>query len=271
MFSRRPDRPKEEPRYGPPSGSARPTDLVAVPPSDQPGVWGAAPVPASSGGYRAVPAGAGAGDATVVAANDHVEGVLRSGQGVLVLGSFAGTIESESWIQVAESATVRADLMAMEIIVAGRFAGRILAKGRLEITPTGQIQGEIETPRLLLHEGGLIDGALSMTRKDPMRLGAPAPSDPGAAAAAPVAQAVPGAAQAQPVVPAKTSVRASGGPAVSPRSRGGPPVPVEAAAPAHAAGGPAAPAHAAGGPAAPAAPTLAQPAPEPAPEGSPRS
>jgi cytoskeletal protein CcmA (bactofilin family) len=126
------------------------------------------------------------GDATVIAEHDHLEGTLRSAQGVLVLGSFSGSIESESWVRMAERSTVKADVTAQEVVVAGSYEGRLLASGRLEIAATGQVRGEITAPRLLLHEGGFIDGALSMTRPEPGRPGAAstdraqeAPSRPG--------------------------------------------------------------------------------------------
>ena len=164
MFSRRPDRPKEEPRLAP---SPRPSELVPVPPSGSyPGVWGSTSVePASIGagpGTWEAPSGM-ASEATVVAERDHIEGALRSGQGVLVLGSFSGSIESESWIRMGEESRVQADVTADEVVVAGRYEGRLIARSRLEITATGHVLGDIEAPRLQLHEGGVIDGALSMT------------------------------------------------------------------------------------------------------------
>lgn len=203
MFSRRPDRPREEPRH---STMPRSTELIPVAPSDQPpGVWGAShqPAPTSQGGP---------GDATVIAATDHVEGVLRSGQGVLVLGSFAGTLESESWIRVGETARVRADLVAEEIVIAGLYEGTLIARNRLEIGPGGHVRGDIRAPRVLLHEGGIIDGTLHMTMTE---------ARPAAGARGP---AVPDAA------PAPASVRGASAGALSPRSRGATPVPVEAAA-----------------------------------------
>jgi cytoskeletal protein CcmA (bactofilin family) len=156
MFSRRPDRPREEPRFSPPSG-ARSTDLVAAPLSPTP--WAGhlgGPAPDAGSAYRRE-------EATVVAEHDHIEGTLRSGLGVLVLGTVIGRIESDLWIRIGETAEVRADLVADEIVVAGRYEGHLVAAERLEIAPTGQLRGDIEAPRLMLHEGGFIDGQLSMT------------------------------------------------------------------------------------------------------------
>lgn len=185
MFSRRPDRPREEPRQAGTAPAGRPGDLAPIP-ADPGAPWVTSPVPGTpapgasptgaplSGAMP--PAGpdpatiaASRGDATVIAEHDHLEGTLRSAQGVLVLGSFSGSIESESWVRMAERSTVKADVTAQEVVVAGSYEGRLLASGRLEIAATGQVRGDIVAPRLLLHEGGFIDGALSMTRPEPGR------------------------------------------------------------------------------------------------------
>lgn len=217
MFSRRPDRPREEPRH---STMPRSTELIPVVPSDQPpGVWGPS--------HQASPTSlAGPGDATVIAATDHVEGTLRSGQGVLVLGSFAGTLESESWIRIGEGARVRADLVAEEIVVAGLVEGTLIARSRLEIGPGGHVRGDIGAPRVLLHEGGIIDGTLHMTmteaRRPAIARGQVVPPP------APMAQPAPEAATTP--VPGAVSVRGPSVGALSPRSRGATPVPVDASA-----------------------------------------
>lgn len=170
MFSRRPDRPKEEPRFAPPSTSSRPSDLVAVPGSEPapPQSWGSPPSP-SGAPPNAWPAPDAGDGPTIIAEHDHVEGTLRSTQGVEVMGSFSGRIESETFIRMGDRSTVKADVTAEEVVVAGQYEGKLIARGRLEIADTGHIQGDIEAPRLLLHEGGFIDGALYMTRTDASR------------------------------------------------------------------------------------------------------
>ena len=100
-----------------------------------PAPWGTSPVPPAQDPSSVA---AGRGDATVVGERDRLEGTLRSAQGVLVLGAFTGTIESESWVRLGESSTVTADITAQEVIVAGRCSGRIVATGRLEIAATGR-------------------------------------------------------------------------------------------------------------------------------------
>jgi cytoskeletal protein CcmA (bactofilin family) len=197
MFSRRPDRPKEEPRFAPSSPTARPNELVAVPvAATQPGlvpppgtapVGGPQPMPGSGVAPMGIPEPtpfSGMGDETVIAPRDQVTGKLVSRQGVRVLGTFDGTIESDTYIRMGDASRVKADVRAEEVIVAGQYEGKLVARGRLEIAATGQIKGDIEAPRLLLHEGGLIDGALHMTPAEDRPAGSRASSGSSSSASA---------------------------------------------------------------------------------------
>lgn len=131
MFSRRPDRPDQDPR----SLSAAPTGVPGqLPPGPSGGTT--TPVPSSADPMNVA---AAHGDATVVGARDRLEGTLPLAQGVLVLGGFTGAIESESWVRLGEGSMVTADITTKEVIVAGRCSGQIVAAGRLEIAATGRV------------------------------------------------------------------------------------------------------------------------------------
>ncbi len=221
MFSRRPDRPNQDPR----SGSA---PAPGMPSALGPGQWSPVPSPAAD----PVSTAAAQGDATVVGERDRLEGTLRSSQGVLVLGAFTGAIESESWVRLGERSMVTADITAQEVVVAGRCSGRIVASGRVELAATGTITGDIQTPRLQLHEGGVIDGGLYMTRTDVVRAGTGRSAAPAAVAPTPVAgpsaEPVPVVAE---VPAAKPSSVREGSRAPSPRS-GAASIPVDKSVPA---------------------------------------
>jgi len=103
---------------------------------------------------------------SVVAREDRFEGTLRSRKGLRVHGQFQGHIDAVTSVVIEEGASVDADLTADEAIVAGDYAGKLVCRQRLEIRSTGLIKGEIETVRLMLHEGGFIDGELHMKRAE---------------------------------------------------------------------------------------------------------
>jgi cytoskeletal protein CcmA (bactofilin family) len=98
---------------------------------------------------------------SVIAAGDVFEGKLTT-NGVRVQGTVRGTIESKSNIQVDEDASVEADLTAENVTIAGTYKGNLNCNGRLEITASGRASGELDTGRILLHEGGFFEGTLHM-------------------------------------------------------------------------------------------------------------
>jgi cytoskeletal protein CcmA (bactofilin family) len=152
MFSRHNERPPEDPRS---------TGMPPVPANPSPGMRDAVAVPVNAEVPPMMQR-----EESVVAREDRFEGTLRSRKGLRVLGQFQGHIDAVTSVVIEEGASVDADLTADEAIVAGDYAGKLVCRQRLEIRSTGLIKGEIETVRLMLHEGGFIDGELHMKRAD---------------------------------------------------------------------------------------------------------
>lgn len=101
---------------------------------------------------------------SLLAQEDTFEGEIKTSTGVRVLGTVRGTIDSQKYVRIESGATVEADIMAEEVVVAGTFSGSLLCRTRLEITSTGQVTGKVDTKKLHLHEGGFFDGELHMER-----------------------------------------------------------------------------------------------------------
>ena len=101
---------------------------------------------------------------SVIGKEDQFEGTLRVKHGLRILGQVQGEIDAATSVMIEEGAKVEAGLTADEAIIAGEYSGKLVARQRLEIRSTGRVKGEIETVRLMLHEGGFIDGALHMQK-----------------------------------------------------------------------------------------------------------
>jgi cytoskeletal protein CcmA (bactofilin family) len=63
-----------------------------------------------------------------------------------------------------------------ELIVAGEIEGDVRARSRVELLATGCIRGDVETPRLVVAEGGRLLGRCSTGSG--VRAGGPAPIAP---------------------------------------------------------------------------------------------
>lgn len=144
-----------------PTPIVRPEPVVATPSSP---VETPQSTPAAT---SAQSASAAAADTSLIAAGDVFEGKLITTNGVRVLGTVRGTIESKSNIQVDSDAMVEADITAENVTIAGTYKGNLNCNGRLEITSTGRASGELETGRILLHEGGFFEGTLHMKPDQP--------------------------------------------------------------------------------------------------------
>lgn len=91
-----------------------------------------------------------------------VEGKIVIAGTFRVDGQVKGNITSEHSLLLGENSNVEGQVDANDVVIAGRFDGSIFAKERVEIQPTGVVTGEVHTPCLVIHSGGVLDGQCHM-------------------------------------------------------------------------------------------------------------
>ena len=74
-----------------------------------------------------------------------------------------GTIVSNSTLVLGENARVEGEIQGNQVVIAGRFEGKLTAKGRVEIQAKGVVRGEIHAPCVMIEAGGIFDGRCHMT------------------------------------------------------------------------------------------------------------
>jgi cytoskeletal protein CcmA (bactofilin family) len=114
-------------------------------------------------GTGAAPAPAVPSDLSVIARADRLEGTLKVAGTLRIQGTLTGSIEATT-VQIDEGAQVKADITADEVVIGGEYNGKLVCRQRLEIRSTGVVVGQVQTFRLMLHEGGSIDGELKMIK-----------------------------------------------------------------------------------------------------------
>jgi cytoskeletal protein CcmA (bactofilin family) len=82
-------------------------------------------------------------------------------------GNFHGSIATNDCLIVGENATVHADIKAGEMEIHGQVFGSIVCARRVEVSPTGRIRGDVETPVLVIDAGAMIDGRTRMATDKP--------------------------------------------------------------------------------------------------------
>jgi cytoskeletal protein CcmA (bactofilin family) len=98
--------------------------------------------------------------ASVIGKNTRFRGEVR-GSGLLVIrGYVEGTLHLQGRVSVESGSSLRADIDAPEMVLAGDFEGRIRVREILSVRSSGTLQGEVESGVILVEEGAVIRGTV---------------------------------------------------------------------------------------------------------------
>ncbi|MCP3176176.1 MAG: polymer-forming cytoskeletal protein [Desulfuromonadales bacterium] len=90
------------------------------------------------------------------------EGKLVFDDIVRLDGAFRGEIASKDTLIVGEAADIQAEITVGSLILSGRFKGNIKASSRVELRNPAMVEGNIETPVLIVEEGVRVNSNISM-------------------------------------------------------------------------------------------------------------
>lgn len=96
----------------------------------------------------------------------NVTGELRFQTSFRVDGKFSGTVMSEGELIVGHGGEVDGDLRVGQIVISGTVSGTIRASRRIHLSSSGKLLAEIDTPILIIDEGGFFQGRCSMVREE---------------------------------------------------------------------------------------------------------
>jgi len=88
-----------------------------------------------------------------------IEGRVVSTETLNIDGSIEGTIEvGDHNLNIGPGAAVKADLIARTVTISGAVTGNVMASEKVNLQPTGSVDGDITTPRLVMADGAVIKG-----------------------------------------------------------------------------------------------------------------
>ena len=99
---------------------------------------------------------------TILAEDIDFEGEVTFGRPLMIKGRFRGRVDTSSDLFVGEQAVVEATIRAYRVSSKGRITGDITAVSRVELFSTARVQGDIETPDLVMESGCVYNGACRM-------------------------------------------------------------------------------------------------------------
>lgn len=102
------------------------------------------------------------GGLSIVARDLTVTGDLEAAGVIRVEGRVLGNVQAGDQVLLTEDAAIEGNVSTREAVIGGRVHGTISASERIEIQADAVVEGDLITPRLLIQEGGRVNGAVRM-------------------------------------------------------------------------------------------------------------
>ncbi len=94
--------------------------------------------------------------------DDRLHGTLEVAGKFLIESYVKGTVRCKTELTVGDSARIEGEVEATIVIVAGKVSGNIHGSERVEILPSGVVEGDVHAPRLVIQLGGVLEGRCHM-------------------------------------------------------------------------------------------------------------
>lgn len=96
---------------------------------------------------------------TIFGSGTRIEGDINTNGSLRVEGEIDGTIKADGDLFVGEEGSVQTEVEARKVVIAGTVKGNVLAHEKLEILPSGYLDGDIKTDTLKIEEGAVFVGS----------------------------------------------------------------------------------------------------------------
>ena len=102
----------------------------------------------------------------VLDVNAAMQGTLRFDDPVnlRISGKFEGALETKGKLMVGSKAEIKANITGETIHIDGVVTGDIKASTLLKLASTAKLNGDVETPKLIIDEGAILIGQVRMEK-----------------------------------------------------------------------------------------------------------
>jgi cytoskeletal protein CcmA (bactofilin family) len=105
------------------------------------------------------------GTPCVIGPRVQLKGELHGSEPVVVEGSIEGSVRLTAELRVAPGGSVKADITAHTLVIAGEVIGDCQASERLVIEASGRLTGNVKAPRIVIAEGATFRGTSDMSAR----------------------------------------------------------------------------------------------------------
>ena len=104
--------------------------------------------------------GAYLGPGTKISGKIHFDGQAT------IDGEVEGEIVAQAHVTVGQQATIKGKISAGSILVQGKVMADVQADKRLELQPPGSVVGDVITQSLVIGDGAVLEGHVSMKKSE---------------------------------------------------------------------------------------------------------
>lgn len=111
----------------------------------------------------------------------QIKGELKGNEDLTIEGMVDGKIlVKDHNLTIGANGRITAEVHAKTVVVVGQVMGNITADDKVEIAPSGSVEGDIRAPRVAISDGASFKGSIDMERKPGMAAPKPtsAPATP---------------------------------------------------------------------------------------------
>ncbi len=96
----------------------------------------------------------------------EIRGTLTGNEDLTIEGMVDGKIlVKDHALTIGANGRITAEVHAKTVIIVGQIVGNITADDKVEIAPSGSVQGDIRAPRVSISDGAKFKGSIDMERK----------------------------------------------------------------------------------------------------------
>jgi cytoskeletal protein CcmA (bactofilin family) len=95
----------------------------------------------------------------------HLEGKLKFETSFRVDGKLTGNVVSEGDLIVGEGGEVDGDIQVGQVFISGTVRGTVRAAKKVQVSPTGKVFADLDTPTLVVEDGAFFEGRCAMARE----------------------------------------------------------------------------------------------------------
>ncbi|MBI3083242.1 MAG: polymer-forming cytoskeletal protein [Candidatus Omnitrophica bacterium] len=77
-------------------------------------------------------------------------------------GQFDGALDTKGNLSIGQKAQVKATIQGEAITISGTVTGSVTATTRVELLSSARVTGKVSSPRVIMHDGAVLQGTLEM-------------------------------------------------------------------------------------------------------------